>query len=247
MSDKLEFLEQTQAEMEQPEEVTEQAEAPAPEQEAAPEPEPQATGETDAGTPPAVEEKDQRIPITALLDEREKRQRIEREAEQARRELAQLRQQFAALQQPKKAPDFFEKPEEAVRHQVEPLAQQIIGVKLEQSRFLAERDYGSELVEEVTSFFDENPQLSRQFLSAPSPFHAAVDFYKRAKVLQKIEGDPEQWINSQVEARLNERLAAVQSSPAKPAAPPPSLARAPAAGGGESMKPGSAFDALPIR
>jgi hypothetical protein len=242
MSEKLDFLEQTQAEPEQ-EQVTEVAETPEPEQA----PDPQATGETDAGTPPAVEEKDQRIPITALLDEREKRQRLEREAEDAKREIERLRQQFAAMQQPQKAPDFFEKPEDAIRHYVAPVAQQVMGVKLEQSRFLAERDFGADVVEEATAFFDANPQLSAQFLNKPSPFHAAVEFYKRAKVMNQIEGDPEDWINKQVEARLQERLATVQTSPAKPAAPPPSLARAPAAGGGESMKPGSAFDALPIR
>ena len=237
MSDKLEFLEQTEAE---PVAV----EAPV----ADPAPEPVSPGATqDAGPPPAAEDKDQRIPITALLDEREKRQRLEREADDARREVEKLRAQFAAMQQPQKAPDYFDRPDEAIRHHIAPLAQQVMGVKLEQSRFLAERDFGAETVTETVAFFDQHPQLSQQFLSKPSPFHAAVEFYKRQKVMDQIQGDPDAWINAQVEARLQERLATVQTSPAKTAAPPPSLARAPAAGAGESMKPGSAFDALPIR
>jgi hypothetical protein len=235
MTDKLEFLEQTEAEP-----VADQTPDPAPE--------PVLTGETqDAGPPPAAEDKDQRIPITALLDEREKRQQFAREAEEARREVERLRQQLTASQPQQKAPDWFEKPDEAIRHHIAPIAQQVLSVKLEQSRFLAERDFGAETVAEAFEFFNQNPQLSHQLLNNPSPFHAAVDFYKRQKVMSQIEGDPEAWINAQVEARLQERLANVQPSPAKTAAPPPSLARAPAAGSGESMKPGSAFDALPIR
>lgn len=243
MSEKLDFLEQKQP---KPEAV--EAPPPEPEQEApAPEPEPEVATGVDAGPPPAVEEKPQSIPLTALLDEREKRQRIEREAEQARRDLETLRRQIAMQQQPKKAPDFFEKPDEAINYRLAPVQQQIVGVKMQQSQFLAERDFGKEAVEEALRFFDEHPQLSTQLVDHPSPFHAAVEMHKRAKFLQQVGDDPDAYINAQVEARLKERLASVQTSPAPSAAPPPSLSKAPAAGSGERMKPGSAFDALPIR
>lgn len=244
---KLEFLDETPAE--EPKEVEAVAEEPqaeptpepeVAEAEAAPEeaeavdaeaePEPEGKGETPEAAPPvAAEEKQQSVPITALLDEREKRQKAEREAEQLR----QWRQQMQAKQQPK--PDFFENPEQAIQ-------QAVMASKLETSRALAEEQLGKERVAEAVAYFDEHPQESHRFLQNPLPFHAAVKFVEQQKFLQEVQ-DPDAWREAERERIKQELLAEMpvaQPSPS-PAAPPPSVAKAPAQKQA-AIAPGNAFD-----
>lgn len=235
MSDKLAFLE---GETPEPE-ITAEAETP---EVVTPEPE---QGETPAAPPAAVEqEKPSAIPISALLDERERRQKAEREAE----ELRQWRTQIEAQQKAKPAPDFFADPDQRLAYERQQFQAQFTAMKLQQSRFLAEREFGAETVNEAYAYFDRNPHLSHQFLDHASPFHAAVEFYKRQKVAEEIGADPEAWKAQQM-ATLKEQLRAelmaelqgtVQPKPRIPG----SLASAPAAGkAGEPMTRGSAFDA----
>ena len=76
------------------------AEAENVETEAPPADEP--TGEEDSGTPPQKESKE--VPLTALLDERDKRKEASRRAEE-------LEKQIQELQKPKESPDFWENPQ----------------------------------------------------------------------------------------------------------------------------------------
>lgn len=228
-ADKLTFLdEKPEAEPE----VAEPAQTPEPEPKAA---EPEGTGEP-AEPPSAPERTDRFVPLTAILDEREKRQAKEREAEEYRRKLEALERQIAAQQQPQPRPSFRDAPDQA-------LAASLYEMKLQQSRFLAEREYGKDTIEEAFAFFDrpENRALTHQFAASPSPFHAAVDAYKRLKTAETIGPDPDAYIEAQVEARLQQRLA--QSVTPAPKAPPPSMARAPTAGR-DAITPGSAFDQM---
>lgn len=214
----LDFLDETLTD--QPE-VVEEAQA---EPEAQVEPE--GTG-APAEPPSAPEEKSREVPFVALMDEREKRQAAQRELEEIRKKMAEYERN---AQQPKEKPDFFENPEAVVQ-------QHITAVKLQQSKFLAEKEYGADTVAEAYAYFDQHPQESQALLAHPSPFHAAVEHYKRQKTMADMGSDPEAWINAQVEARIAERLA--QTPP--PKAPPPSMAKAPSTGG-ERISPGSAFD-----
>lgn len=236
MSDKLDFLngEQTEPEVETVE--AEQVEAVAPEPE---------KGEPEAAPPAAVvEEKPSAIPISALLDERDRRQKAEREAE----ELRQWRKQIEAQQNAKPAPDFYADPDQRLAYERNQFQAQFTAMKLQQSRFLAERDFGAEEVKAAYAYFDQNPQLSHQLLEHPSPFHAAVELYKRQRVVEEIGADPEAWKTKQMEAikeQLRAELMAEQQgiAPPKPRIPG-SLASAPAAGkAGEPRARGSAFDA----
>lgn len=204
-----------------PEETPEIAEAPI--VEAAPEPE-ASKGEPEAAPPAAVEEA-RHIPITALLDEREKRQQATREAEELRRKVAEME---ARLNPPKKV-DFFEDPESALQT-VQQTAQAIaLNTKLETSRFLAERDHGADAVKEAYEFFDANPHLSQQLLKSPSPFHEAVKVYQKHKMLQEIGEDPAAY-RARIEAEIRERVAAEMAPPRPATSPPPSLASATSAG-----------------
>jgi len=236
-ADKLSFLddEHEATEAEHAEEQPEQLEAKE-ETEASEQPEQaESKGEEEAEPPAVSEEKQQgQVPLSALLDEREKRQKYERELE----ELRQWRQQQETQRQPK--PDFFDNPEAALSQVQQTTQQQIIASKLQTSKFLAEREYGADLVKEAYAYFDQNPQESHALLNEPSPFHAAVEHYKRQKAVQEIGADPEAY-KAKLRAELEAELA--QKAPQKPAAPPRSLASAPGAGG-ETQPHGSAFDQL---
>lgn len=212
-------------------------------------PEPEQTGE-DVGEPPAPEPDRQReIPVTALLDEREKRQEAQRKAEEYDRQLREMRAEMQRLKEPKQeAPDWFENPQEAAKFHNTQVEQQFQARMLQQSKFLAEREFGSETVTEAVQYFDRYPAASQQFKDHPSPFHAAVEFYQRQKVAQEIGSDPESYkaklreeLRKELEAEMTQTGAALQSS--KPKAPPPSAARAPSVGG-EAITPGTGFDAL---
>lgn len=234
-NDKLDFLEETQAEdtkaVEEPTEV-EEVEAEAEATEAEPEAE---TGAEEPEVPPTpeAEKEKQAVPVMALLDEREKRQAAERKAEEFALKLQALEQRMKQAEQPQQQPDYWDNPQQAVQ-------QQLNTVKLQQSKFLAEREFGADLVAQAYAYFDEHPQESQQLLNHPSPFHAAVEVYKQKQFLQEVGADPESWKAQQLEA-LREQIMAEVQTPVQPKAPPPSMARAPRAGG-EGSAPGNAFD-----
>lgn len=193
--------------------------------------------------PPAEPPKEQHVaPLTALLDEREKRQAAEREAAELR---AWRQQQEAALRaQKQSAPDPRQDPYGALAYERALFQAQLTNTRLQTSRFLAEKDFGADVVQEAFEFFDRNPALSHQFVDHPSPFHAAVEFYRRQKVADEVGADPAAY-RAKLEAEIREKLLAEmqQSAPPKPRLPG-SLAAAPAAGGaGNPSSKGSAFDA----
>lgn len=222
-----------EAQLEAPE--TDQPETDQPEQV-------ETTGETtEAASPAAHEEKPTAtVPLEALLEEREKRQKAQREAD----ELRQWRTQIEAEKQPK--PDFFDNPDAAMSQLQQQVQKEIIKSKLQTSRFHAEREYGAEEVADAYAWFDQNPEHSASLLNEPSPFHAAVEYYKRQKALQEIGNDPLAWrkqFEEDARAKVRAEIEAeyAQKAAIKPAAPPRSLASAPSAGG-ETPSPGSAFD-----
>lgn len=243
--DKLSFLDETSEEPK--EEVTaEEVEAdPAePTEEAPAEPEPEAepdTGEEEAAPPVAEEEKQtQAIPVTALLDEREKRQLAERRAEETARQLQQLQAQLQQRAEP--APDWLEDPQAAAQYQAQTIEQRMQAQTLAQSRFFAEREFGKELVDEAYAYFDQNPHLSHQLLQSPSPFHAAVETYKRQKFLSEVGENPDAYRES-LKEQLRQEIMAEAAQPSKPKAPPPSMNKTPSAGR-DAITPGSAFDMM---
>lgn len=240
--DKLTFLEETEAteteteaEAPQVDDDVQEAEAPEPEQAETVEAEAE-TGETTEGPPTSTEkEGKQAVPVMALLDEREKRQAAERKAEETARELAAIQARMREAEQPLEKPDYYGNPEAAIQ-------QHIAAVKLQQSKFLAERDFGADTVAEAYAYFDNHPQESQQLLNHPSPFHAAVEVYKQKQLLQEIGSDPDAWKAKQLE-ELKTQILAEQPEPSKPTAPPPSMAKSPRAGG-EGRAPGNNFDEL---
>ena len=179
------------------------------------------------GEPPAPTEKTTRdIPITALLDEREKRQRAEAE-------LAQMRRQFAASQPRPELPDPMTDAEGYTRTITGAFEQRLQATMLQQSRFFAERDpaIGKALVDEAMAWYDNQPrEVSAQFLTAPSPFHAAVEFYQQQKrTIDLSSPDYEVKLREKIKAELLAEMGQVSPQSTRPNVPR-SLATAPGAG-----------------
>ncbi|SFX48084.1 hypothetical protein SAMN04244548_01193 [Paracoccus pantotrophus] len=222
---------------EQPEAAeTPEQEAPAPENaqpegEAAENPV-ESTGENEAEPPAAKTEEEQRqVPYEALRDVRAKLQAAKRRI--AEMEAAQQRAHIEAI----------EDPSERAQAEQQQLVAAAVAHKMHLSRQYAEKVHGADFVQEVVDFFDDprHEPMSHQFLRTADPFGAAVEYYNAAKALREIGPDP----NSYRE-KLREQLKAeimAELSPAKPKAPPRSMASAPAAGG-DSNPIGSGFDAL---
>lgn len=248
-SDPMEFLEDKE-----PEEVA----ADAPESEPTPAEEPkEAKGETqpepekaevEAGAPPAPEPEPTRVPITAMLDEREKRQAAERELQELKRWKDQLEAQ--QRQQQVSMPDVFEDQEGFVRHTQATVQQMLWNERLNMSEALARDKFGDETVESATQAFQQaaraNPAIYAEMRQHPNPYSYVVNWHKRQSILSEIGEDPDKWKQSQIEALKEqvrqELLSQAQPSP-KPTAPPPSLSKAPARGT-DAINPGNAFDSL---
>lgn len=187
---------------------------------------PEAKGEPPVA-PPATPEDHGRIPIAALLDEREKRKEKEREVEALNRRIAD----YEAKATPK--PDFFADPDAALAAQARATQEAVLYAKLETSRFLAEEKFGAELVQEAFEFYDRNPHLSQPLLKSPSPYHAAVREYEKYKAAEEVAKDPSAY-RARVEAEVRERILAEYNVQPKPTAPPPSLSSASSVSAGKA-------------
>jgi hypothetical protein len=184
---------------------TPEPETPAPE---TPEPPPAAE------TPPAPEPG--HVPLSAVLDEREKRQAAEKA-------LRELQERLAAQQPAAPAP-----PEAQVQAA---LYQQ----NLRNSRRFAEREYGKDLIATVHDWAvercDADPHFNAAMRSSDDPYEAAVQAYNRDQLAAKVTPDRfaafEAWEKAQ--AALQAQPAAQTPQPAAPT-PPRSLAEAPGSG-----------------
>ncbi len=215
-----------------------------PQAEVAPQPEPEPVAEQGepTATPPVAPEPHRDVPLTALLDEREKRQQAAREADELRRELAALKAQ--AQPQPKPI-DVLDDPEGFARQQQQALQSAILQDRYERSRWSAEEKHGKETVDKVIAFFNDptHAPKSQEFVRHPDPFAAAFRYYTEQQEVAEIRGAGGlSSMRQRLEAEIREKLIAEMSSAPKPATPPPSLSSA-ASSGAAKAPPASGFDA----
>lgn len=194
--------------------------------------EPEAKGEPEPAPPAVSEDAGKHIPISALLDEREKRQALQREVEALRK----------AQQEQAKKPDFYEDPEGRLTQERTQVQQMLWNERLNTSEMVARQAHGDEAVTAATEAFSQevqrNPALYMELQRQQNPYGFVVQWHKRNSFLSKIGDDPDAYIEAQIKSRLE----AMQVQP-KPAAPPPSLASAAASGGPKGPAP-SGFKAL---
>jgi len=172
----------------------------------------------------------QHVPLTAMLDERDKRKAAETE-------LAQIRAQ-QQQQQPASAPDMFEDPEGFRVHQEQSVQAALYQSNLQWSQRIAAIQHGEEATQQATNWGLErcnaDPYFNAKVRASNDPIGFVVSEWKREQIASQVTPDDfaefKAW--KQAQAQIN---APAPASPANPIAPrntpPRSLASAPSAGG----------------
>jgi hypothetical protein len=175
------------------------------------------------------------VPISALLDEREKRQ-----AEKAQREA--LERQIAEMRAQATPPRQLEPTEE--------LSQALYVQGLRASRRFAEREYGKETIATVHDWAakrcDEDPVFNQQMRASEDPYEAAFQAYSREQVLEAVKpSDLAAFKAWQAAQAAGGEGGAPPAAPAPSPAAPRSLATASGTGGAGAphvpVGPGQAF------
>lgn len=214
---------------------------PEPVAEVAQEPEPEVEGVEDAA-PPAAPEAPSAVPLTALLDEREKRQQATREADELRRKLAEYEAQ--ARPQPKPI-DLIEDPEGFARQQQQMLQNAIFQDRYERSLDAAKEKHGDQAVDTLIAFFNDprHAPKTHEFIRQPDPFRAAFRYYQEQQEVEEFRSvGGIAAMREKLAAEIREQVLAEVTSAQKPATPPPSLSSA-APTGSSKAPPASGFDA----
>lgn len=220
---------------------------PAPEPKIAAEGEPQPAPAPEPAAPPAASPEppqDRHVPVMALLDEREKRQLAQREAEDLRKRLAA----YEAQRQQQPPPDFHDDPEARLLMERTQVQEMIWNQRLDTSEMIARQAYGSQAVDQARDAFmqaaQQNPALGVELRRQTHPYDFVVNWHNRQRVIEEVGTDPAAY-RAKLEAELREKiLAEMQTQPAIAPRPPATLSSAPAAGrAGDARPRGSAFDA----
>jgi hypothetical protein len=141
---------------------------------------------------PVKEKPDHRIPLTELLNEREKRQNAERQREAYEQELSQLRQQMQALQQPREPIDIFANPEAYTQSIEQQMGEKLRAMEANFSLRLAHNKHGeifTEAFQEVMQRPLQDP-MRQQVINSSDPGETLVSLYQREKVVKEVGPDP---------------------------------------------------------
>ena len=208
---------------------------------AAPEPEPQGDGR--ARDP----ETGRFVPISALLDERDKRQ-----AETAKR--IDLEAQLQRYQQPQQPEQIPTDPSGIIQYALAEQQRIAFNERLNTSELMARQSHGEETVSEAQQAFlsavGQNPMLQQQLQGQIHPYDFVVKWHKQHKLMSEIGQDPEAWRKSEAEKIRAQVLAELQGQGVQPAQssqqPPPTVVGRPAAAraGTVPVGPGNAFDSI---
>jgi hypothetical protein len=208
---------------------------------AAPEPEPQSDGR--ARDP----ETGRFVPISALLDERDKRQ-----AETAKR--VELEAQLQRYQQPQQPEQIPTDPSGIIQYALAEQQRIAFNERLNTSELMARQAHGEDIVSEAQQAFlaavGQNPMLQQQLQGQIHPYDFVVKWHRQHKLMSEIGQDPEAWRKSEAEKIRAQVLAELQGQGVQPAPssqqPPPSVVGRPAAAraGTVPVGGGNAFDNL---
>lgn len=219
---------------------------PAPVADTAPEPLPAPAAEPAPIAEAKPEVPQGQVPITALLDEREKRKELERQL-----------QEFQRQQTAPKAPDPDEDPEAFNRFQIDQANVAVLNARLDMSEELAREKHGEETVDAARDWalqqFQTKPAFRDEVLSQRNPWGYAVKQFQRHQAMDKL-GDPSDvdaflaWKTAQATGVSTTQPAAPAATPEPAPIPSRSLASAPSAGGGaapvEPTGPGVGYASL---
>ncbi len=161
------------------------------------------------------QQQDHRVPLRELLDERERRYRLQAEADQMRNAWAQLQQQALAYQQAQQPQTIYDNPEQYLHHNVmQPLRNEghmaMLQIKDGLSREMANAQFGEQQVNAALQamasvrYSPNGDHVFRQIMSSGHPYGELVKWFNYARAQQAIGPDPEAWLNKQREAWMND-------------------------------------------
>lgn len=213
--------------------VEEATEQPQPEEvEAQPEPAPEQPPEPEQPVEPEAKPEPHAVPISALLDERDKRKQLEAELAEVRSKQQQAQQVEASP-----PPDPYEDPEGFAKYQSAEVESKILNHTLNMSERFAVKEHGKDTVEAAKTWaqqrFASDPFYQQQVLSDADPYERVVSDYRRDQIVSKVS-DPSEfeaflaWKAAQ--SQITQQAATPAATPTSPAIPPRSLASAPSAG-----------------
>ncbi len=157
----------------------------------------QPAGKVETPPPAPPQPSFQQVPLAELLNERERRQNLQRKLEEIER-----RQQEA--ERSKQAPDPYLEPIKSAEHvfqsQVQqhlaPVLQQLQEQRLYDARQLAYQIHGRDKADTAIKAFDEqaSPAERAQVMNSPNPFLASVEWHSRKRVLEEVGDDPQKYL-----------------------------------------------------
>jgi hypothetical protein len=202
---------------------------------------------------------DHRVPLREILDEREKRQRAEAEAQQLRNQWAALQQQAQALQQGQQPQQtIFDNPEQYLAERVINPILQMGELRLTQqkdgfSRQMARMQFGPQAEHYINTALADlakiryTPQgdvLYRQIMASEHPYGSLMQWHQQQQVQRAIGPNPQAWLAQQranwvrdplAQRQVIEHLRAQQQQRGRAGTPnvnlPPSLSSMPSAAG----------------
>lgn len=181
------------------------------------------------------------VPLAAVLDERERRQKLEREVETLR--AAQPKPQAAPVPSVYDDPDGFQA---YVARQVDQVAQ---STRLDMSHRFAEQAHGADTLAAAKAWGETraagDPTFAQRFLASPDPFNWIVAEHRRDQAISTLgdktfEDAARDWAISQGFAAPASTTTPAGQAPAAsaPATPTRSLASTPSAGGPQTVPVG---------
>lgn len=208
----------------------------APPVEPTPEPQEQALPEPQQPEQPR-DEGGRFIPITALLDEREKRQAAERRAQE-------LEQQQQSRQQPQDVPDPYDDPKGYDAYRDQQIAQATRQAEFRISERFALKEHGEEAVKAAVDWAMDkakaDPVFAQGYMTNPDPFDWIVRQHQREAIVSAIPSDVKS-LDELIEREVAKRMQAATPPPPAVGVPqhpasgaavvPRSLATAPGSGG----------------
>lgn len=182
------------------------------------------------------------VPLSGLLDEREKRQAATRRADE-------LEAKLKSFEQPQRVPDVTSDPAGWQAQQEQRFEHAKLDLKMEMSGRYAAQTFGQDVVQTAMAWGKDrtaaDPFFGQKFLQSPDPFGFLVAEHRRANALGKLgDKSPEDWAIEYAQSQgwakpIDAANSTQQSAPAiavaqplalSPPSPPRSIASAPPAG-----------------
>lgn len=195
------------------------------------------------------------VPISALLDEREKRQALEKRIADFEAAQAKAKADAEAARPP--IPEFEDDPRAHVEALKAQMQADLYRQKVDLLREVATERHGAEKVTEAVTWAQAkaiaDPSFNEKALRSVNPIEFAIQQHGQEQLLTRVQGIDlakfEAWLAAQsadpAQAPIAAAPAAIPPQPA-PKPPPPSLVSQPSAGGAAHVPagPGQAFGAL---